>query len=145
MNDLSSCSSFLKRFVIHLLSRGGPAPTFKTTYRIVVMCKMSTLQECVQNEHNRLTRDGTGWDGRTCLARPNNSQARTGTGEKHIIFPVRLTTTRVGLATIPGWSRLCYKSIDATIHAQHITCTTSSIRIDFPARESWYVVSIWIF
>ena len=39
-----------------------------------------------------------GWDYRTRLARPN-SQARTGTDSEISIFPVQLTTSRIGNLT----------------------------------------------
>ena len=58
-----------------------------------------------------------GRDGWTRLARPN-SQARTGTGECSFSL---ISWPRAGLATLPGWSILCYMwwpYIHTYIHTQ---------------------------
>ena len=59
-----------------------------------------------------------GRDDRTCLARPN-SQARTGTDREEFIFPVQLTTSRIGNHTRLIHTALCHnKSSDGH------TCST---------------------
>ena len=66
-----------------------------------------------------------GRNGWTRLARPN-SQARTGTGE--CSFP-QFSWPRAGLATLPGWSILCYMwwpYINTYIHRRKVTQDFSS-------------------
>ena len=69
------------------------ADTGRNIVRLSTRCSVS-----IENEQA-----DTGWDGQTCLAKPN-FQARTGT---RIFFPVELTMNRTGNLPVDLYSATC--------------------------------------
>ena len=104
-------------------------------------CKVSTIFSL--SMYGDAQADDAGRDCRTRLARPN-SQARTGTGKN--IFPVQLTTSRIGNVQpcpVDLYCSAIYMRCDVmTIHTYMCVCVCVFIKLHITAQSGLVILVI---